>query len=365
MMEILLCVMIGFAGLRSLVAFVNWVSQPLLPIAKGIAQPPLSILIPARNEEPNLPRLLAQLDLLTYPALEIIVLDDHSEDRTAEILNEHAQQDPRLQVLSGQALPAGWLGKHWACHQLAQAANGTYFLFLDADISSLHDGLPDALLHEAQQQQLALISLFPEQEMLSIGERIVVPIMHEILLTLLPLALIRRLPFPSIAAANGQCMFFERQSYLEHRWHEQTRAIVVEDIAIMQRVKKAGLRGMTFVGNGWIRCRMYRSYREGLQGFSKNILAGFGGSIVGLLIYLFLLMGGWIILLPTMPAWGFVTAFLLIGSRRIFTSLLAQQSVGWNLLLHPLQMVTMVYIGALSIIKRLSGTNTWKGRSVA
>ena len=96
-------------------------------------RPSVSVLVPARNEARNIEACLDSLLLQDYPDYELIVLDDHSTDSTPEILGRLAAHNPRLRLLSGAALPAGWLGKHWACHQLYQASTGDLLLFTDAD----------------------------------------------------------------------------------------------------------------------------------------------------------------------------------------------------------------------------------------
>ena len=356
---------LGFAGLRWLVAAGNWLSRPVLPTSTMVPPARVSILVPARNEEKNLPALLAQLKNIGDDSTEILILDDSSEDGTLALLTAWQSLDPRLRVLQGAPLPQGWLGKHWACHQLALEARGDYFLFLDADIAEISPGLIPALQAYSQTHNTTLISLFPDQIMVTAGEKIVVPIMHELLLSLLPLWFILRFRFPSMSAANGQCMWMEAKQYRANLWHEQVRRVVVEDIAIMERVKASGLKGMTFVGSGWIRCRMYGSFGEAVAGFSKNLLAGFKGSVAGLTAYLFLISAGWL------AVWqGNGTGWLLAGcaivlSRRLFISLLSGQSPWQNLLLHPAQMAAMLYIGARSVILTFAGTQTWKGRKVA
>ena len=92
------------------------------PQITSIAHPPprISILIPARNEVDRLRPCLSTLSDSDYPILEILVLDDHSTDRTAELIQQRAKGDPRIRLLSGKPLPEGWVGKPWACHQLSQ-----------------------------------------------------------------------------------------------------------------------------------------------------------------------------------------------------------------------------------------------------
>ncbi|MEO0471697.1 MAG: glycosyltransferase family 2 protein [Bacteroidota bacterium] len=356
---------LGFLALRFGVAALNVLSNPRLGSHVNARKAGrVSILIPARNEAHNLPQLFAQLEQLSPTPFEIIVLNDHSEDETEEILREKAMEWPLLSYLNGKELPEGWLGKNWACHQLAEVAEGDQFLFLDADIAELK---PEILAHTSawlSEKNLSLLSLFPDQIMHSQGEQIVVPIMHHLLLSLLPLSWIYHLPFPSMAAANGQFMLFDGTAYRQFRFHERVKHIIVEDIRIMQLVKSLNLKGMTLLGNGWIRCRMYGSWQTGVEGFSKNLLSGFGNSIPGLLLYLFLTVFGWGWLIVYGVNWQLMTAFGLLAGIRIAISALARQSIVRNLILHPFQMASLLLIGFRSIYQRLSGNSQWKGRNV-
>ncbi|MEO1451722.1 MAG: glycosyltransferase [Bacteroidota bacterium] len=363
-MEILAIIVLGFLGIRFFVSLLNLFTRPALPQSTLPHQAKVSILVPARNEAHNLPHLFAQLDQLAYENVEILILDDQSTDETGSILVAQAIKDPRLQVLEGAPLPSGWLGKHHACHQLARAATGEYMLFLDADIRQLHPYLIQSGLHFMERHRLTLLSLFPDQIMDTRGEQITVPLMHYLLLSLLPLWWILRLPFPSMAAANGQFMLFDAESYRQHHWHQQVRQIIVDDIAIMQRVKGAQLRGMTCVANGLIHCRMYQSWSGGVSGFSKNILAGFGNSFLGLILFLGLTLFGWVPLIFYLPPWLLLMAMGLIVGIRLCISLLGRQSIARNLLLHPIQMLTLLWVSVLSIFKRLRKNSEWKGRNV-
>ena len=355
---------IGFLIIRWLVALTNWLSTPKLFPGKIKEKPLISILIPARDEAHNLPNLFHELLALTYPNVEIIVLNDHSEDQTEEILMDYAARIPHLKYFNGVALPKGWLGKHWACHQLAQQASGRYFLFLDADISRINPEILEYGLAFAEDRQLTLLSLFPNQIMQTEGERLVVPIMHYLLLSLLPLWAIYYLPFPSMAAANGQFMLFSRDDYVKYRWHERVKEIIVEDIAIMQQVKQAKLKGMTLLANGWIYCRMYPNFASSIDGFSKNILSGFGNSISGLLIYLVLVVLIWGFLVFYLPVWVIFASVTLILSMRAMISFSSGQNVWSNLVRHPLQMISLLWISFIAIRKRFTSKNEWKGRKL-
>ncbi len=147
----------------------------------------------------------------------------------------------------GSDLPEGWTGKNRACHNLAQEARGEYLLFLDADVIVGHDLLRRAVSY-ALKHDLTLLSMFPGQVMKTKGEKIVVPFMFRILLSLLPLFLIRRCPWTSFSAANGQMMLFRGDTYRKYRFHERVKDRLAEDIEIMRVVKRSKLRGDTLVG---------------------------------------------------------------------------------------------------------------------
>ncbi|MFK7971467.1 MAG: glycosyltransferase family 2 protein [Bacteroidia bacterium] len=358
-----------FLGYRLMVVLLNIILDTRIPIRESLELPTISILIPARNEARNLTALFAQLKYIEHQVAEIIILDDQSEDLTPDLLRSWELGGEKRKVLKGSTLPAGWLGKHYACANLAQAAKSDYFLFLDADIAQLDTRLLPSIFTQIKKRKLSLISIFPDQHMLSLGEKTVVPLMHYLLLSLLPLRWIYSLPFASMAAANGQCMVFEAKAYRQHKWHEQVKSIIVEDIAIMKAVKSAKLKGLTFTANGLIWARMYQSFGEGLAGFGKNILSGFGNSVIGLIVYLVLLLG-FPILLIFLGWQGVVSGkilLLILGGMigiKAGISMLANQSIIQNLLLAPVHMISMLIVAVRSIINLIRKKNTWKGRNV-
>lgn len=356
-----------FLVIRLFATVTNAVTRPLLsrwaPLVTG-GYGKVSVLIPARNEVKALPLLLPQLDALGDEIHEVLILDDESTDGTTEFLHEFCLTHPKFRHVYGRALGQGWLGKNWACHQLALEAGGDYFLFLDADIYEVGKELIPRSMAVMQAKKLALLSLFPNQKMDTFGEKITVPLMHYLLLSLLPLTWIYRLPFWSMAAANGQFMLFDAHIYRQWEWHKRVKNVMVEDIAIMQEVKKARLKGATLLASGHITCKMYASFPEAVNGFSRSILGGFGNSVFGLAIYLLLTVIIWPVALPfvSAPVWG-VWLLAIIGERWLI-SRLAGQPVAFNLIFHPVQMVTLVWIGITAIKKRLSRTQEWKGRNV-
>jgi len=363
MMDMLAWFVFAFLLLRLLVALVNFFSGLYLPEAYPESQSLLSVLIPARNEENNIIALLQDLSVQTYTKLEVLVYDDNSTDNTYSLVAAFAAHDPRFRVIRGTELPVGWLGKPHACHCLGQAAKGEFFLFLDADVRISKQLIQNALSF-IQKEKLSLVSIFPQQSMAGLGERLVVPLMNWILLSLLPLRLVRTSTYPSLAAANGQFMFFRGDHYREMRWHEQLKAEVVEDIKISRLLKTRGYRMATLLGNQDITCRMYTSWQEALHGFSKNALQFFGGSRLGLLVFVALTLGGFLPILITgnrILIMAYFTGLILL---RVIISQKSRQSIFHNLVFHILQMLTFGLLAAKAMYVSFSVSYQWKGRNI-
>lgn len=323
----------------------------------------VSILIPVRNEEKDILNLLKSIRKQNYQHYEVIVLDDNSTDSTLQICRNFCETESRFQVLSGKALPKDWLGKNYACFQLASAAKGKLLMFLDAD-ETIVNGLINNVIHRMKVSRLSLLSLFTNQKMVSWGERMVVPMMHFILLNLLPLRLVRLSKSSVFSAASGQFMLFDADNYKQNQWHERVKNKVVEDIEIMKLIKGYGYNGEALLANGYIYCRMYKNLGEAVNGFSKNLLAGFNNNVIGLFLYLLLVILGPIAIACILSSELLLFALSLIILSRIMISLLAGQNVWLNILLHPLQLLCMVLISILSVKKHFTKTIIWKGRTI-
>jgi glycosyltransferase involved in cell wall biosynthesis len=360
---IALAIIFFFLILRFAVTLFNFISDPKLRKVNRIHHDLVSILIPARNEEANILALLQSIKQQDYQDYEVIVLDDDSSDQTYAICERFAAGDSRFRVIKGQPLEQGWLGKTFACYQLAQVAKGKLFLFLDAD-EQVYNGLINSAVHRITSKSLALLSLFTNQDMRSFGENAVVPLMHYLLLNLLPIRLIYLAKNPSLAAASGQFMLFNADNYRRYQWHELSKDRVVEDVEIMKMVKAEGLKGESLLANGLISCRMYTGYQDAINGFSKNFLAPFNYSIPGFLFYLVLIIGGPLLVISTLNLQLILMMCGLILLTRIMISLSSGQNAVYNSLLHPLQMLSLVFIGFFAIQNHLTNNTTWKGRRV-
>ncbi|MEA1887573.1 MAG: glycosyltransferase family 2 protein [Bacteroidota bacterium] len=365
---------LAFAGLRLTVALVNYLFSVTRTKKDSVEEPLLSVLIPARNEEKNIGNLLDDLYRQDYKNLEIIVLDDNSMDSTASIVREKMTMDKRVSIITNDHVPRGWSGKNHACHLLAQNAGGSYFLFLDADIS-IKENIISEMVEYMKLKKLVLVSIFPKQLMKSFGERITVPNMNWILLSLLPLVMVQLSRRPSLAAANGQFMLFDAETYQKLKPHEMVKSSLVEDIEMMRKIKKLrpaensartqGKRYRTAVltGDNCIECKMYNDFNEAVHGFSKNVLHFFGNSLIWTSIFLFLT--GPVIIFLLLCSLNLMLIYLFIAILiRILISLTSKQNIIYNILLGPLQQLSLYYIVYRSIRIKFAGSYTWKGRQV-
>lgn len=362
-MFIAIYVVFIFLILRFTVTLFNFISDPKLRRVSRPYSDLVSVLIPARNEENNIIDLLESIRQQDYSDYEVIILDDDSTDRTYELCAEFADKHSAFKVIRGKELTGQWLGKNYACHQLAQQAKGNYFLFLDAD-EQVYNGLINSAVHRMQFRKLGLLSLFTDQKMLTWGERLVVPLMHYILLNLLPLRLVFLTKNPAFSAASGQFMLFDANTYRQYQWHKLANDKVVEDIEIMKRVKAAGLNGESLLANGMVSCRMYTGYDSAIQGFGKNFLAAFNYNVFNFIVFLILVIGGPLLVITTLSANLVALMAGLIILTRIMISLSTGQNAFRNVILHPLQMLSMVLIAFSAIQRHLTNTTVWKGRKV-
>lgn len=355
----------------------NYISFPRLAPAEeqhiAAVGPPVSVLIPARNEAERIGPTLRSLLASPYPAFEIWVLDDASGDETAQLARRATAGDARVQIVSGAPLPQGWLGKNWACWQLAQLARHDLLLFTDADVHWTPEAL-GAVIQQMNETQAGLLTVWPTQHTVTWGERLLVPMMTFALLAYLPIRWAHDAGKPAAAAANGQCLLFRRSAYKASGGHRAVRASVIEDIHLAQRIKQHGLRLRMADGAGLVSCRMYHGLSDAFDGYTKNILAGHGNSpwllLLSTLFHIGLFIGPWLWLLAgarlssaAWPLWPLllITLGLLV---RALTAAAARQRVQDSLLL-PISVLLLAAIALRALWARLRRNGPqWKGRRI-
>ncbi len=353
-----------FTALQLLVAASNLLFLQRFPKSEKPSKYLISVLIPARNEEKNIGNLLADLQKQNYQNIEILVFNDQSTDETGAVVKNLVKKDERIRLIQSNGLPEDWLGKNNACHNLAQHAKGKYLLFLDADVRVGNSIIQNSVSF-AEKYKLGLLSIFPMQIMETLGEQCTVPNMNYILLSLLPLVLVRKTNFPSIAAANGQFMLFNAGIYKQTLPHQQMKNSKVEDIKIAQFYKQNNIKVACLVGNGSISCRMYRSFTDAVYGFSKNVIQFFGASFLLAILFWLITTFGFLVILLSFSLPVFLLYLLTVVLTRVFISIVSKQAILRNLVLAIPQQITMGLFIVQAVVNVFKNRYTWKDRNIS
>lgn len=332
--------------------------------------PRVSVLIPARNEAAVIQQTLKMHLAQTYPNFEVLLLDDQSDDGTGDLAR--ALNDPRLRVLNGTPLPEGWLGKNWACQQLASAAVGEILVFTDADVRWKPQAL-ESLVAEMNRTYADLVTVWPTQITLTRAERLVVPLMALVIVGYLPIIGTHYTRLPGFAAANGQCMMWRRGAYQKVGGHTSVRDNVLEDVTLARIARQNRLKLRMFDGNHLISCRMYTDWPSVRNGYAKNILAGYGGKVSFLLLatvfHWLIFVFPWLLLIAgltppfSMYAPWAVLLVVMGVCLRMATAAFSRQRLQDSLLM-PLSVILMTIIAFQSIRWHYSGGPRWKGRQI-
>jgi len=246
-------------------------ARPLTPDSPkpDLAEPPLiSAIIPAKDEERTLDECLTSVRAQDYPRLEILVVDDRSDDRTLEIARRHEAADPRVRVIhNAEPPPPGWTGKTRVLDKHAGQTGGEWLWFLDADTRHEPPFLK-VMMEHARANRAALVSILPELRCETFWERVVQPLGGVVLMQSFPLHKIND-DSSKLAFANGQSILVERAAYDAAGGHKAVRDRFVEDIALARKVKGLGLPIRIAMTRGLVSCRMYSSLDQLVRGWSR------------------------------------------------------------------------------------------------
>jgi hypothetical protein len=333
------------------------------------AQSSISVLIPARNEEQSIAACVKSVLASRIVELEVIVLDDHSTDKTADVVRAIASRDARVRVESAPPLPEGWCGKQHACFELSKLARHNVFAFLDADVRLKADALA-RMMTFLKQSRSDLVSGFPFQETGTFLEKLLIPLINWVLLCFLPLFGMRLCRWAAFGAGCGQLFITTRSAYEKADGHAAVKSSLHDGIKLPRAYRRRGLMTDICDARSLATCRMYRSARGVWLGLAKNAREGMAAmGQIG--FWTVVLLCGQV--LPSFfsiaaiflesKAWLIFGAALLLNSatRFLLARRFDQSAIGS--LLHPVAIVLLLsvqwYAIGLAILGKPVG---WKGR---
>lgn len=337
----------------------------------GVALPTVAVLVPARNESQNIEDCLRAVLASQGVDLEVLVLDDHSEDDTAALVQKQADSDPRVRLIHGVTLPAGWNGKQHACSQLGRATEREVLVFLDADVRLEPDAVRRAV-YALRSRGVDLLGGFPRQLTESWLERLLIPLILFVLLGYLSLRQMRRSFGPAWAAGCGQLFITNRSAYLAAGGHAAVRASRHDGITLPRAYRRAGLRTDVLDASQIATCRMYRGSREVWNGLAKNATEGAAAPRTIVPVTLLLVVG------QVAPAVGLVSALAMsrwtdalffAGAWAVSVSIRLHAAARFGqpisgAVWHPVGVATLLVLQWWALVRSLLGLRTrWRGRS--
>jgi chlorobactene glucosyltransferase len=348
------------------IAIWNLLAAPRLDRWPAVAGgPAVSVLVPARDEADNLRALIPALLLSCYARLEVVILDDGSGDDTLAVARDLAQRDFRIRTVEGLALPPGWTGKNWACHQLSRHARGDILLFCDADVRP-GPGAVGRTVAALEETGVGALTALPRDEPAGGVGRGVIPLVTKVpIAALLPTPLARSSAAPALSAGNGQWFAWRRDAYECVGGHAAVREDALEDVRLARRAKAAGVTLLLVVAARDLAVRMYGTPEAIREGFSKNLyplLGGRGAWTVSALV-LFVLTMGLPLVLPVLPGarMGDLVPLAMLIVVRLASAALVREPPS-SVALHPIAVPLVAGLAIESWRRHRSGAVRWKRR---
>lgn len=327
----------------------------------AVSLPRISVLIPARNEASGIAGCLHSVLASRHVELEVIVLDDHSTDGTADVVRAIGATDARVLIESAPPLPEGWCGKQHACFTLSKLAHHNVFVFLDADVRLEPDALARMSLFLGE-SRAALVSGFPRQETDTLLEKLLIPLIHWLLLCWLPLWGMRRFRWSAFGAGCGQLFVTTRASYEAMGGHAAVKASLHDGLTLPRAYRRAGLFTDICDATNLATCRMYRSASGVWLGLAKNAREGIAAT-GQILFWTVVLFCGQV--LPFLFL-NFITdvriAGVAIAIRLTAAARYRHSRIG--AILHPVGILLLLAIQWYAVFRAVIGKPVgWKGRT--
>jgi glycosyltransferase involved in cell wall biosynthesis len=321
---------------------------------------PITVLVPVRNEAENITALIDSLTNQSHiEELEIIFIDDSSEDGTSKLLSEAKSAGAPITIVNAPTLPNNWLGKPWALQQGFLAARGEIIVTLDADVRLLPTAIAQTV---AMLGVRDFISAYPKQVAITFTERLVQPLLQWSWMTTVPLRIAERSSRTSLAVANGQFFVVKKRALDQVAGFQQISKEVLDDMKLARALISAGAHGGVADGSKLAQTRMYKNFAETKAGYGKSLWSAFSNPLGATLAITFIFLTGIapvLVLLSGNPI-GLLTYLLIVLTR-----LLSAQRSGGRLLdslLHPISSAILIYLIIYSW--RMRGKVQWKGRTL-
>lgn len=334
-------------------------------------RPRVSVLIPARNEASSIAAAVNSIVKNESCELDVVILDDQSEDETANIVHSIARDNPQVRLIEGIRLPEGWNGKQHACWRLANEARFDWLLFLDADVRLSEDAIVRMIL-ETERRKCSLLSGFPHQETETLAEKLLIPMMHFLLLGYLPIARMRTSLDIGLAAGCGQLFLTDRESYFQVGGHSAIKASRHDGIMLPRAYRTKQLTTDIFDATDLATCRMYHNCREVVGGLLKNATEGIANQRLIVPFSVLLLSSGvlpllcWSVTVATNQSWWVIALAVLATIAGYYprwrNAVRFRQS--WiGVVLHPIAILWFTGLQWLAFYRKLTNTPTlWRGR---
>ena len=343
-----------FCAIALIITVVNVISMRVVGL-KGVTTigESVDVLIPMRDEEDNVEgSLKSTLNSELLEASSVYVLDDGSTDQTGKLISEF-----KVNKLTGTELPAGWLGKVWACHNLSKAGSGKYLVFLDADVR-LHPYAIASAITRMNKFGWDFISPYPRQIAGSFLEKLIQPLLQWSWLASVPLRLAEKFPNRSMTIANGQFFIVKRNAYEEAGGHAAIPGEVLDDLELARLLISKGFKGGVADGSAVASCRMYKTNSQLIDGYTKSLWKAFGGQFGTVVAIILLFFTG------ISPYLGIGAPATFIFLSRFLAAIKTRSNPAYAFL-HPISIGILLFLITLSSIRKSRGTLIWRGRTVS
>ncbi len=336
--------------------------------------PRVSICVPVRDEKDNIGPCIQTLISQKYPNFELIVLHDDGDSEMEEALSNLPNEDGKIKIIKGKPKPDNWIGKHWACHQMSNIADGELILFTDADTRHHPNTLKNAVATFFK-YNADFLSAIPKEEVKTFGEKLIVPIMTWSIHTFYPIGIAQKLKNPRFSLSVGQYMLINREVYFQIGGHEEIKQELADDITLGKKILANGFNWRLVDGSKFITCRMYQSSSEAYEGFSRSLFPGFSYNYP-----MFIFVWHWLLLIfiepfvvifyhffisPLSELWIYFTLYEIGISLIIWSiSYIRFRFPFYMIFFYPLTVILAWIISIKSIYIHKTGKVKWKGRQI-